>query len=293
MVPAEEAARELFHTEETHSDEGAPFYRELRYCRHGRLLPLDFLFYADSTWGSGRTLKRRSTLISLARINSGNFRITYNKQQFQCPPGSFLAVRENVFAEWSVSPPGVEREILLFPPENINSLVFATLFPLPVTIIPPGEEKDLIFSQLAAAVKNGNISNFQLNSLTWQLLMLLSRHDRTAQLPPHLYKALDYMEQHLCENPSLECIAEKANISLRTLSRLFAKHLNITPAHYLNALRMERARALLLLHPDKNVKEIAYELNFSSPALFSESFRKFYGTPPHAYRCHSGDFTVE
>ena len=39
----------------------------------------------------------------------------------------------------------------------------------------------------------------------------------------------------------------------------------------------------------ENVKEIAYELNFSSTALFSESFRKFYGAPPHAYRSHGGD----
>jgi transcriptional regulator GlxA family with amidase domain len=84
-------------------------------------------------------------------------------------------------------------------------------------------------------------------------------------------------------------VADRVNISLRSLSRLFARHLNISPARYLNSLRMERARSLLLLHPEKNVKEIAYELNFSSTALFSESFRKFYGAPPHAYRSHGGD----
>lgn len=292
-MPAEEVLEELFHTEENHSKEGAPFYRELRYCRHGNLLPLDFLFYADSTWGSNHSLKRRSTLISLARINSGDFRITHEKQHFNCPAGSFLVVRENVFAEWSVTPPGVQREILLFPPENINVLVFSTLFPLPVTVIAPDEEKNKIFSQLAAALKSKKVSNFQLNAITWQLLMQLSQHGRTSQLPPELYNALDYMEQNLCLNPSLQSVADKVNISLRTLSRLFAAHLNISPARYLNALRMERARALLMLHPKKNVKEIAYELNFSSPALFSESFRKFYGAPPHTYRSHSGDFGTE
>ena len=41
--------------------------------------------------------------------------------------------------------------------------------------------------------------------------------------------------------------------------------------------------------PEAQLDEIAYELNFSSTALFSESFRKFYGAPPHAYRSHGGD----
>lgn len=281
---------ELFHTEETCSAEGAPYYRELRYCRHGHLLPMDFLFYAHSTWGHTYHLSRRSTLISLTRINSGDFMLTHENQQIHCPPDSFLLVRENVFAAWSVTSPRVQREILLFPPENINGLFFAALFPLPVTFIAPSSEKTRLFSELVTALKAGTASNFQLNALTWQLLMQLApQHNRDTHFPPELYAALDYMEQNFVQNPPLQSVADRVNISLRSLSRLFARHLNISPARYLNSLRMERARSLLLLHPEKNVKEIAYELNFSSTALFSESFRKFYGAPPHAYRSHGGD----
>ena len=281
---------ELFHTEKTCSVEGAPYYRELRYCRHGHLLPIDFLFYADSTWGKNYHLNRRSTLISLTRINSGDFMLTHEQQHHHCLPGSFLLVRENVFASWSVTSPRVQREILLFPPEGINGLLFSTLFPLPVTLIPPAAEKTRLFSELVIALKEGNISNFQLNAMTWQLLMQLSpQHNRDEHFPPELYDALDYMEQNFSRDPSLQSVADKANISLRSLSRLFSQYLDISPARYLNSLRMERARTLLLLHPGKNVKEIAYELNFSSPALFSESFRKFYGAPPHSYRSHGGE----
>lgn len=72
-------------------------------------------------------------------------------------------------------------------------------------------------------------------------------------------------------------------ISERTLSRMFARNLNISPAKYIMLQRIEYAK-LLLNTTSYSVEAIASLLFFSSPRHFRNAFSDVCGVPPSEWR---------
>lgn len=62
----------------------------------------------------------------------------------------------------------------------------------------------------------------------------------------HLHAALHKVQDAICAAPTeawtVQTMAEQAHVTPRHLSRLFALHAGTTPLHYLQAIRLERAR---------------------------------------------------
>ncbi|OQA00316.1 MAG: HTH-type transcriptional activator Btr [Planctomycetes bacterium ADurb.Bin401] len=77
--------------------------------------------------------------------------------------------------------------------------------------------------------------------------------------------------------------AEKCNLNIRYMSRLFKKHAGITPESYLMRLKLNKAANLLLIS-NLSVKSIAAELGFADQYHFSRTFKKFHGLSPVFYR---------
>lgn len=78
-------------------------------------------------------------------------------------------------------------------------------------------------------------------------------------------------------------LAEKLGIDYNTLSRTFSAQEGRTIESYTIGLRIERAKELML-HSDKNMKQIAFDLGYSSIAHFSRQFKQITGKTPTAYR---------
>ncbi|HAQ8955004.1 TPA: helix-turn-helix transcriptional regulator, partial [Enterococcus faecium] len=57
---------------------------------------------------------------------------------------------------------------------------------------------------------------------------------------------------------------------------------------YLNHLRMEKAKQLLL-HSNQNINEIASEIGYNNTTYFSKLFKKIVGRSPKEYRENSGE----
>ncbi|MBI5587939.1 MAG: helix-turn-helix transcriptional regulator, partial [Deltaproteobacteria bacterium] len=81
---------------------------------------------------------------------------------------------------------------------------------------------------------------------------------------------------------TVQDLAEIACMSQTHFTRVFKKELGKTPMEYLNRIRMERVKKLLLAG-DKSITEIALECGFGSAAYLSASFRKTYRTSPSDY----------
>ena len=54
---------------------------------------------------------------------------------------------------------------------------------------------------------------------------------------------------------------------------------------YINNIRVEEARKLIVRHPEKSVAEIAFEVGFT-PANFREQFKRRYGVTPTKFRAY-------
>ncbi len=67
------------------------------------------------------------------------------------------------------------------------------------------------------------------------------------------------------------------------LSTTFKKKYGIGIAQYINSLRIEKAKRLIV-NTDENIKEIALSVGFSSDAAFIRVFKQFENTTPGRYK---------
>ena len=84
---------------------------------------------------------------------------------------------------------------------------------------------------------------------------------------------------------SVPALAERAFMSPRHFARAFKAEVGMTPAAYVEALRVERAR-LLLEAGRAAVDEVARQAGFGTVETFRRAFRRRVGVSPGAYREH-------
>ena len=100
-----------------------------------------------------------------------------------------------------------------------------------------------------------------------------------------LNRVLEYIHAHLGDELNIRGMACAVHLSRFHFARAFKASTGQTPYQYVNAKRMERAKALLV--QDRPLGEIALTLNFSSQANFTRAFRREFGITPGQYRDQS------
>ncbi|MFC3076016.1 GlxA family transcriptional regulator [Shinella pollutisoli] len=95
--------------------------------------------------------------------------------------------------------------------------------------------------------------------------------------------AIGLMRQKMYELCPVSEIAQGVGTSERELSRLFRKHLEVSPARYWRQMRLKAAK-WLLLNSDRSIAQIAYECGFTDCAHFVHWFRRTYHVTPARYR---------
>lgn len=99
----------------------------------------------------------------------------------------------------------------------------------------------------------------------------------------HVQKAIKFIHDHVESEISLGDIADHVGINTSYLIRMFKAELEVTPLQYLTALRMERAKELLL-DSKLTVKQISDQLGYSDIRSFVRFFKKAQGCTPNEYR---------
>ena len=92
-----------------------------------------------------------------------------------------------------------------------------------------------------------------------------------------------YLLLHYNEKITIGFIAEHFAISESYLSRAFKKNIGMGIPDYLNDLRIQKARELLL-SPQMKVADIAFSLGYQDEKYFSRVFHKLEGISPQQYR---------
>ena len=96
-------------------------------------------------------------------------------------------------------------------------------------------------------------------------------------------RVIDYIAENIAEPMNLTGLANLAGYSLSRFKTRFREETGQTPAVYITACKVERAKAELE-NTDKTVTDIAYNLGWSSGNYFCSVFKKLTGTSPLQYR---------
>lgn len=95
-------------------------------------------------------------------------------------------------------------------------------------------------------------------------------------------RAIEHMHSALEHKLSTETLASVARMSPSNFTRTFRAETGRSPIEYLTALRMDRARKLLIAG-ERTITEIALECGFGTPSYLSSRFRDHFGLPPSHY----------
>jgi AraC-like DNA-binding protein len=95
-------------------------------------------------------------------------------------------------------------------------------------------------------------------------------------------KAVDFMNRRYAEPLTLDRIAAESGVSNSHLEHLFKRRMETPVMAYLQGLRIEHAKALLL-ESASNVSGIAHMCGYSSVFLFSRRFKQVVGVSPSQY----------
>ena len=94
---------------------------------------------------------------------------------------------------------------------------------------------------------------------------------------------IDYIENHLYENLSIDDISKVMNYSKYYLHRLFSNIVGVTIHDYINRRRLTES-AEFLVFTDKPIIEIALNSGYESQQAFSNAFKDMYKISPKKFR---------
>ena len=149
-----------------------------------------------------------------------------------------------------------------------------------------GFSHDELFSgdELRAADQAAEHSGFEMlrygEMLFEQVNTLLRQIEQSADA---VELAMQYIKKHYAENIDREEIARAACVAPNYLSKLFHEKAGISLREYINHMRMEEAKRLLLT-TQKSIGEVAGEVGFDNISYFSTVFRKLVGVSPAEWK---------
>ncbi|WP_077623003.1 AraC family transcriptional regulator [Sediminibacillus massiliensis] len=114
---------------------------------------------------------------------------------------------------------------------------------------------------------------------------------RLVKIPParsekqlHVNRVAKWIDQNFSKDINLDHISDSLNISKYYMSRIFKDVTGYTVMQYLMCCRINRAKYLLEIYPEKTILEVALDSGFESASHFSRYFRKQVKITPTEYR---------
>lgn len=98
-----------------------------------------------------------------------------------------------------------------------------------------------------------------------------------------IIRAQEWVEQHYTQTIDYQGLAQKFQISRRSLERRFKQAVGVTPLRYLQKLRVEYAKRLLE-EGIQNFSEITYQVGYEDISFFRKLFIRLTGLKPKEYQ---------
>ena len=123
---------------------------------------------------------------------------------------------------------------------------------------------------------------------TYGITRLIERDSKELLSVKAIETPIKFIRQYFYNNITIEELAEVAHLSVSALERRFKKYLAKSPSQFINEVRLENARRLLL-DTSLPIGEVAFRCGFSSPSYFTKQFQILFGVSPSLLRKESHD----
>lgn len=100
--------------------------------------------------------------------------------------------------------------------------------------------------------------------------------------PFHAFRScIEYLQEHLTDDVSIEHLARLSCMSLSTFERKFKQHFSHTPKQYILHMKVHEACRLL---PSAPIAKVAVDTGFGGQSYFTKQFRSVVGITPKQYQ---------
>jgi transcriptional regulator GlxA family with amidase domain len=106
---------------------------------------------------------------------------------------------------------------------------------------------------------------------------------KTSHTDSAVQRAQHWLQKNMARDIRMSDLARAVAVSERTMARRFVAAIGQTPLEYLQAVRLEAARALLETG-DMTVQSVAAQVGYNDASSFSRLFRQGVGLSPGSYR---------
>ncbi len=122
-----------------------------------------------------------------------------------------------------------------------------------------------------------------LESILLSIQVYNPRYRQDRMTDDRVQAAIDYLREHYREDVTLARLERHLPLSMSRLAHLFSEQTGMGPMRYLERIRIEEAKALLL-STNAPVCTVAERVGFANPYHFSTRFRLHVGMSPRAFR---------
>lgn len=194
-------------------------------------------------------------------------------------------------------PEGIIHNTLYHSTGHTRMLIYCPSHQIPATVRPnfylyrsqiAKAQIELIFKQIKNEYENLDAFSEEIILCYLRLLFFtIAKHPNEYKeqdaLSGVVAKAITFLRNHFSQEITLDGVSKQLSVSSAHLSRLFKKELGIGFSQYLNHLRLQKAKHLLL-QSNKNISEISDECGFTDSNYFSSKFKKIYNLSPIAFK---------
>lgn len=193
---------------------------------------------------------------------------------------------------------GADFMLLSLEPSRIAQIAYESVDLDRAELIPHFTKIDPLIHQIGQSLKteltsSGSGNRLFVDSIVTALAIHLLRNYAVKQpslpkytngLPKYrLQLALDYINDYLDRDLSLEAIASKVGMSQYYFCRLFKQSIGLAPYQYVIQQRVEWAKRLLN-QPELPICDIALQCGFASQGHLNLHFKRLVGVTPKSFR---------
>lgn len=150
-----------------------------------------------------------------------------------------------------------------------------------------GEVRQLLRKMLYEQSLANEINHLALKIYLSELLLILIQElEDPVLLDANILRAVrlrKYIDTHYYQMIDASYISSMLGISIRHINNIFKEQYGLTPIQYLNEVRMELARKMLI-ETDKDIASICFEVGFESLSTFYRAFKNYNQVAPNQVR---------